>query len=120
MVKVSFKCRNKFWYGSLEEFRIPPTNRSSDWYSKHITRVAPIFNHLHTKMKAINEEELHNFLHLCSWMHQPHTIELCFNLLLEPENESLNSLECLLLVTSAIERALGNVILNFTYTHYLI
>jgi hypothetical protein len=42
-------------------------------------------------------------------MHQPQTVDLCFDLLTRKEEVALNSHECLLLTTAALERALGNV-----------
>ena len=53
------------------------------------------------------------FISVCSWMHQPEVMLLCHELLyLSPEHaaiDDINSYECLLIVTAAMERALGNV-----------
>ena len=65
-------------------------------------------------MNTMSEEELHNLVKLCDcWMHQPKIPSLCFKLLAsrkeEKELHHLNSHECLLLITCALERSLGNV-----------
>lgn len=95
----------------LGGYLLPPTERNGDWYSQHIQDVAPFFFHAQMVMKATSEKELQNLIKLCDWMHQPQVVSLCFSLLTRKEEKELhlNSHECLLLITAALERALGNV-----------
>lgn len=86
-----------------------PTQRSAEWYIQHIKDTEPFFANVKMKMKVISEEELQGLIKLCAWMHQPQTVDLCFDLLTRKEEVALNSHECLLLTTAALERALGNV-----------
>lgn len=50
------------------------------------------------------------FIPLCSWMHQAEVVQLCYQLLYSTQQDDINSHECLLIVTAAMERALGNVL----------
>lgn len=61
-------------------------------------------------------KEMQELIGLCSWMHQPEVVSHCFHLLTrEGEEDPLNSHECLLLITSILERALGNVVFLLEY-----
>jgi hypothetical protein len=94
---------------SLEGYLLHPTQRSAEWYIQHINETGPYFANVKMKMKVISEEELQGLIKLCAWMHQPQIVDLCFHLLARKEEVALNCHECLLLITAALERALGNV-----------
>lgn len=90
-------------------YLLHPTERSAEWYIQHIKDTGPFFANVKMKMKVISEEELQGLIKHCAWMHQPQIVDLCFDLLTRKEEVALNSHECLLLITAALERALGNV-----------
>lgn len=89
-----------------------PTQRNAEWYSQIIEDVAPFLANVRMKIKAMPEEELKGLMKLCAWMHQPKIIHLCFDLLTRKDEVALNCHECLLLITAALERALGNLFLH--------
>lgn len=92
-----------------DDHLLPPTQRNAEWYSQMIEDVAPYFANIKSKMKVMPEKELKDLMKLCAWMQQPQIIELCFDLLTSKHEVAVNSHECLLLITAALERALGNV-----------
>lgn len=100
-----------------DENLLHPTQRNAEWYSQIIEDVAPFLENVRMKMKVMPEEELKGLMKLCAWMHQPKIIDLCFDLLTRKDEVALNCHECLLLITAALERALGNV---YCIIHYLI
>jgi len=58
-------------------------------------------------MKRLPPELFEILCNCCSWMKQFNTIQLCFHLW--KENEELTLHEGLMLITAALERAIGNV-----------
>ncbi|XP_057365947.1 endoplasmic reticulum membrane-associated RNA degradation protein-like [Daphnia carinata] len=95
-----------------DENLLHPTERNAEWYSQTIDDVAPYLENVRMKMKVMPQEELKGLMKLCAWMHQPQIIYLCFDLLSREDEVALNSHECLLLITAALERALGNLFLH--------
>ncbi|KAI9560298.1 hypothetical protein GHT06_014313 [Daphnia sinensis] len=95
-----------------DENLLHPTQRPAEWYSQIIEDVAPFLENVRMIMKVMPEEELKDLMKLCAWMHQPQIIDLCFDLMTRKDEVALNSHECLLLITAALERALGNLFLH--------
>ena len=85
--------------------------QTGEWYTKQIQDFAPCFALIHNIMKdfAMQDGAEDAFIPLCSWMHQPEVVRLCHQLLYSVQQDDINSHECLLIVTAAMERALGNV-----------
>lgn len=88
-----------------------PTQRSENWYCQHIQNVAPLFGLIEEKIETSFQEEIQSLIQLCAWMQQNEVVSLCFSLLQTRkfEKKAIKSHECLLLITAALERALGNV-----------
>jgi hypothetical protein len=66
-------------------------------------------------MFPYTEIEYKKMIELTRWMKQAYTLETCFNLWAnyKKTRSELNIHECVLLLTAALERSLGNVCSSF-------
>ena len=115
MVLCSFKkqhdMQSRYYLLISEERKLPPTLRTERWYRHHTQLLTPFLLSTHTKMFSYTEIEYKKMIELTRWMKQAYTLETCFNLWASYKKtlSQLNLHECVLLITAALERSLGNV-----------